>query len=248
MLLKRPAGMAGIEWLAFRLDWSLSKRREAALIGTIPRHLRHHQRFYAAFAVGLVLWAVLGRLAPAVSLVAAGDGFFAAYLALQLMFAARLTVADMRRYASFDDEGIFVVVLITLTAILLSMLSIFATLNQSPAPDPLRLGLAVASVPLGWFTFHTVAAFRYAHLYYTKLPDGDGARDAGGLGFPETQDPTSWDFLYYAFVIGMTAQVSDVQVLSTAMRRTTLLHSVASFFFNTVILALAVNMAVVQRF
>ncbi len=218
------------------------------MISSILRHLRHHQRFYVALAVGLALWALLGRLAPAVSLVAAGDGFFAAYLALQLRFATRFTVDDMRRQASFEDEGIIVVVLITLTAILLSMFSIFAILNQGPAPDRLRLGLAVASVPLGWFTFHTVAAFRYAHLYYTKLPDGDGARDAGGLGFPETKNPTSWDFLYYAFVVGMTAQVSDVQVLSTAMRRTTLLHGLASFFFNTVILALAVNMAVVQRF
>jgi uncharacterized membrane protein len=99
-------------------------------------------------------------------------------------------------------------------------------------------------VPLGWFTLHTVAAFRYAHLYYTKRGGGGNEPgDAGGLAFPETREPGTWDFLYYAFVVGMTAQVSDVQVLSTSMRRLTLAHSVTSFFFNTVLLALAVNIA-----
>ena len=83
------------------------------------------------------MWAVLGRLAPAVSFVAAGDSFFAVYLALQLIFAAGLPVSDLRRHASFDDEGIVVVVLITLTAILLSIMSIFAILNRGSAPDPL---------------------------------------------------------------------------------------------------------------
>jgi uncharacterized membrane protein len=54
--------------------------------------------------------------------------------------------------------------------------------------------------------------------------------------------PDYWDFLYFSFVIGMTCQVSDVQVTSRAMRRMTLLHGVLSFFFNTVILALSVSL------
>jgi uncharacterized membrane protein len=214
----------------------------------IYRHFRHHRRFYAALAVGLVLWAALGRLAPSIAPVAAGDGFFAVFLAAEILFVARVTVTELRRHASVSDEGILVVVLITLTAISLSMGAIFSILNQAAAPDPFELGFAVASVPLGWLTFHTVVAFRYAHLYYAKGPArGTGAADAGGLAFPATEHPTAWDFLYFAFVIGMTAQVSDVQVLSARMRRLVLWHSLASFFFNTVILALAVNMAVVHR-
>lgn len=62
-----------------------------------------------------------------------------------------------------------------------------------------------------------------------------------GLDLPETDEPGILDFLYYSFVVGMTAQVSDVQATSRAMRRTTLTHGVVSFFFNTVILALTVN-------
>ena len=101
--------------------------------------------------------------------------------------------------------------------------------------------MAVAGVPLGWLTLHTLAAFHYANLYYAPRP---GGREAGGLDFPGTKEPGPWDFLYFAFVIGMTAQVSDVAVRTAQMRRAALAHGVASFFYNTVILALAVNAAV----
>jgi uncharacterized membrane protein len=100
----------------------------------------------------------------------------------------------------------------------------------------LRAALAVASVPLGWLVLHTLMAFHYANLCYAPGPEG-----GSGLGFPRTPEPGPWDFLYFAFVIGIAAQVSDVTVRSTGMRRVVLAHSVASFFYNAVILALVVN-------
>ncbi|HEX2113690.1 MAG TPA: DUF1345 domain-containing protein, partial [Alphaproteobacteria bacterium] len=72
------------------------------------------------------------------------------------------------------------------------------------------------------------------------------AGDRAELAFPGTSEPTAWDFLYYSFVVGMTAQVSDVQILSTEMRRLTMAHGVVAFFYNTVLLALAVNLIVNQ--
>src|SRR5512134_308216 len=185
-------------------------------------------------------------VAQPIRLMVAGDGFFGVYLVLMAVLETRATPEDMRRRASFEDEGIILIVLITLTAISLSIGSIFALLEPE-RPDTFRLALAIASVPLGWLTLHTIAAFHYAHLYYAKVMSSRGHRqDAGGLAFPETSEPTGWNFLYYSFVIEMTAQVSDVQVLTTPMRRLTLAHGVASFFYNTVILALAVNLAVGQ--
>jgi len=212
--------------------------------GAIARHLNHHRRFYLALGAGLLLWAMLAPSDPELGLVVAGDGFFAAFLAAELIFVLQISLEGLRERASVNDEGIVVVVVITLIAILVSVESIFSILNQRQAPDPVLLGFAVASVPLGWFTLHTVAAFHYAHLYYAREGRTKAAR---GLEFPGEDEPTAWDFLYFAFVVGMTAQVSDVQIRSAWIRRLVLAHSLVSFFFNTVILALAVNMAVVLR-
>jgi uncharacterized membrane protein len=99
-------------------------------------------------------------------------------------------------------------------------------------------------VPLGWLTLHTVAAYHYGHLYYVRAGQDGSDRDAAGLSFPETAEPTTWDFLYFSFVIGMTAQVSDVQVRTTPMRRLVMAHGIVAFLYNTVLLALAVNIAV----
>ncbi len=85
-------------------------------------------------------------------------------------------------------------------------------------------------------------AFHYAHLFYARAAAEGGRRaDRGGLAFPKTNEPTIFDFFYYSFVVGMTAQVSDVVTTSREMRNTTVLHGIVSFFFNTVILAFTVN-------
>ena len=123
----------------------------------------------------------------------------------------------------------------------LSLAAIFLLLRQVGAGDAGGGILAVASVPLGWLMLHTLAAFHYANLFYA--PEAD-AGEAAGLEFPGTEEPGPWDFLYFAFVIGMTAQVSDVVVRTTAMRRTMLAHGIGAFFYNAVILALAVNAAI----
>lgn len=214
------------------------------MIASIPRHLHHHIRFYSSALIGLILWFAMGRLVPGMRLVAAGDGFFAAYLGFITLLACKANPDFLRRRASFDDEGIAIIVVITLIAIVLSFYSIFNLLGSSGAPDAIHLVLAIVGVPLGWFTLHTVIAFHYAHLFYGQAKTDGGKRvDIGGLAFPGGGSPTVVDFLYYSFVVAMTAQVSDVQVETTAMRRLTLIHGIASFFFNTVILALAVNVA-----
>jgi uncharacterized membrane protein len=207
-------------------------------------HIRHHARFYASALTGFLLWLAMGKWAPPFRLVAAGDAFFAVYLVLTIPFFFRATPEHMRRRASFEDEGIVVIVLITVIAVVLSFYSIFAILNRPGTSDALHFALSIAGVPLGWLSFHTVAASHYSHLYYAPVKSREAKpKDASGLQFPKTDQPSAVDFLYYSFVVGMTAQVSDVQVLTARMRRVTLIHGVASFFFNTVILALAVNVA-----
>jgi uncharacterized membrane protein len=203
----------------------------------------HHARFYLAGLFGVLVFVFARALAGSMRLIVAGDAFFAAYLASAAYVALRSTPAHMRKRASYDDEGVAAILLLTLSAIGLCLGALFALLGEERGAEPLSLALAVASVLLGWFTLHTVMAFRYAHLYYTPAPGSSGGGDRGGLAFPGTPEPRVSEFLYYALVIGMTSQVSDVQASSRRMRRTTLAHGVVSFFFNTVILALAVNIA-----
>lgn len=174
-------------------------------------------------------------------LVAAGDVFFVVYLALMWILALRLTPDDLRARAAVEDEGILLIGLLTLGALVVISVSLFAILNHKPAPGGVQLGMAIASVPLGWFMLHTAAAFHYANLFYSQVGEENEATDAGGFDFPDMKEPGAWEFLYQSFVVGMTAQVSDVDVLNTRMRKVVTVHAVVSFFFNTVVLALAIN-------
>ncbi len=216
-------------------------------------HLLHHARFYIAAFLGFVIWLLLqifplSVLPPPLPILLAGDAFFAIYLVLTMLLALYEAPSRMRQRASVEDEGFGLIAGMTLVAVALSIGSIFILLNRSGG-EITRIGLllSVANVPLGWLTLHMAASFHYAHLYYARVDDKDGKkRDAGGLKFPGGGDPVMWDFLYYSFVVGMTAQVSDVQTLTTEVRRLTLVHGIVSFFFNTVLLALAVNIVVAQ--
>jgi uncharacterized membrane protein len=215
------------------------------LISPIRRHIVHHFRFYAALLLGAGVFAADAASSGPVRLIAAGDTFFTVYLVQFARFMTEATPDRFRDKASYGDEGVFLIFLITSAAVIISFAAIFTLVNRDLHTSLFELALSVASVPLAWLMFHTVAAFHYAHRYYTKRGGpGGGREDMRGLAFPGTKEPVAWDFLYYAFVIGMTAQVSDVQVYDTRMRRLTLIHGIASFFFNTVIFALAVNVVV----
>lgn len=208
-------------------------------------HWHHHSRFYLSALFGVIVWASTWVLDERLRLVLAGDVFYAAYLISIGILAHRITLVDMRKRSSIEDEGIVLIIVIVLAVIAFSLVSLFGIFHQKQEANPLLLVLSVASVPLGWFTLHLVLAFRYAHLYYVRATvKNRKGEDMGGLAFPGTAEPGGWDFVYYSFVVGMTAQVSDVDVSSTAMRKLTTMHSVVAFFYNTVLIALAVNIAV----
>ena len=202
--------------------------------------LRRHGRFFVALGAGLAVGIVTRGYDLPLRMLLAGDTFFLVYLVLTAIFIAETTASHLRQRAARDDEGVAVIVAVSAAIVALSIAAIFLLLRDPG--DALAGGiLAVASIPLGWLMLHTLAAFHYANLFYAPAPGGG---DAGGLAFPGTSEPGPWDFLYFSFVIGMTAQVSDVAVCSTPLRQSALVHGVASFFYNTVIVALAVNAAI----
>jgi uncharacterized membrane protein len=109
-----------------------------------------------------------------------------------------------------------------------------------------HLGLAAGTIVSSWFFVHIMFALHYAHEYYDEWETGKGIvkQLRGGLDFPGTSaKPDYADFLYFSFVIGVASQTADVNVTSKAMRQVALVHCVLSFFFNTTVLALTINIA-----
>ena len=208
----------------------------------VRAYLHHHERFYLAAVAGMVALAAARMAGFPASLLLGGDVFFLVFLIFCFFLLGESTEKFARR-ADSTDEGIAVVVLVTLGAILFFCAAVFEALNTKHATSVLPLVLAGAGAPLGWLVLHTVMAFHYANLHYFDDPETtrDDTRD---LDFPGCEAPGPWDFLYFAFVIGMTCQVSDVQVKTSVMRRAVLGHGVVAFFFNTVFIAMAVNAAV----
>lgn len=169
--------------------------------------------------------------------------FFAVYLALAFLRLRRLTPTYLKQRADVADAPAFVILGVTVLAIIAAIGSLFLALNREQQAGAPELALAVAAVVLGWLTIHTMAAMHYAHVYWRPSRAYETGR-RGGLDFPGTPDPCGHDFLYFSLVIGMTAQTSDVVITSTAMRKLNLLHATVSYFFNTVLVAAAVNAAV----
>jgi uncharacterized membrane protein len=201
----------------------------------LSNHWRHHNRFYLALLPALLAYAVAREIGEPAPLAVAVDLFFVAYLVATAILAIRLDGKELDHRADIEDEGAFVVFLITLVAVVTASVAVFVALNRAHSLPVSSLLLILAGAPLGWIMLHTVSAFHYANRFYAA-PD-----NAAPLLFPGTGRPNAWDFLYFSLTIGMTAQVSDVQVTTSAMRRTVLVHSFLSFFFNTVLLVMAVN-------
>jgi uncharacterized membrane protein len=194
-----------------------------------------HVRFLTAFGLGLAVMAATqgGGLDLAMRALMAVNVFFVTYLALMAWMTLTTSSEDLRRHSEQDDEGMALILALAVVAVGVALTSVFLVLNRS-TDSAAETAFALAAAPMGWAMLHVLAAYRYAHLYYAPDPDA-------GLNFPATTAPGTWDFLYFAFTVGMTAQVSDVVVTTAQMRRVVLFHSVGSFFYNTVILALVVN-------
>ena len=167
----------------------------------------------------------------------------AVYLALAWWLCERFDAKRTRERAQAQDEPNIVLLLLMLLSTLACVVAIVVLMQQgkdfSGTERTLHIALSVIALAVSWLFIQTIFAFHYAHLYYheekLKEPDGPGLQFPGGL------EPDYFDFLYYAHVVGMTSQVSDVQVTSREMRRLTLVHSVLSFGFNMLVLALSIN-------
>ncbi|MEH3086404.1 MAG: DUF1345 domain-containing protein [Xylophilus ampelinus] len=208
------------------------------------------QRLACAAAAGLLVFGLGMALATPVRLLLAWVAAGVADLGLAWLLARSFDAARIRVRARAQDDSAALLFLAMVTALCASVVAIVVLLQQTRGLPPSQRGahaaLSVLALAISWLWIHSLFAFRYAHRYYQGEDDAADATEArkaasGGLDFPGPGDPDYFDFLYQAMVVGMTSQVSDVQVTSSAMRRLVTLHALVAFVFNVAILALGVN-------
>jgi uncharacterized membrane protein len=170
-------------------------------------------------------------------------------VALILLIGLRNALPDMmKRIAALQDAGKWTVLLLTLIAGTASLVAIAGEVplikNAAEFERNARIVLIVATIVLSWMFIHTIFALHYAHDYYSSASGSSFpvAVTGNGLVFPGDTQPTYLDFVYFSFTIGMTFQVSDVQITDPAWRGLALVHGIISFFYATGILALTINM------
>jgi uncharacterized membrane protein len=210
--------------------------------------LSRHLQFVTATACGIVAALVAAFVRPPLAFPVGADVAFAVYCALVVREMPRLTADYLSKRARAADLPVLLIFIITAAVVAASILSLFQVINSKGSPHAAELVFALLAIPLGWFTIHAMTALHYAHIYWiddaqTSVKSKNG-KPVGGLVFAGKERPEGWDFLYFSTTVGMTSQTSDTEVSTTQMRRIVLMHSVVSFFFNTIIVAAAVNLAV----
>jgi len=206
-------------------------RRQAHIV-------RHRPHFSTAAALFLLLLATM--LGAGIGL---ARGMLYAFDASALLFMTgiiwmfgRSPVAAIRARVAQQDAGRWGVLFSGVAVSAVAVVSLGIELKASENGGVLMIVLAAASLVLSWCFLNTMFGLHYAHEYYSSGTDKHKA-----LAFPGDCEPDYWDFMYFAFVLGMTFQVSDVQIQRRSARRVALAHGIVAFFFDVFILALSVN-------
>lgn len=196
--------------------------------------------FLTLFPAGAWFWHALGHsLADALDL--GFDGAALVFLAsLVPLFRNRCDGAAMRRQAARNDANRVLVLSITTLLTLVIMAAIAGELpHVGHGAGHAALVKTIGTLVLTWLFANMVYALHYAHLYY--MPGDVAGEDACGLDFPGGEDPDYFDFVYFAFTLGMTFQTADVNITGKPIRRIAVLHGFAAFIYNIGVIAFTIN-------
>jgi uncharacterized membrane protein len=205
-----------------------------------------HHRFAMSCILAVVVFiAVHGHVTLATEAVLGWNVFATSTIVLAWIVMSTKDPYDVRRGASIQDASQTFLFTVVISAATISLFAVFVLLGStkglSPTNSAEHIALSVSAIALSWTLVHTLFSLRYAHLYYFDAHKLDRDKIQGGLLFPEDNNPDYLDFAYFSFVIGMTCQVSDVNIASKRIRRVAIIHGLISFAFNTAILAMIVN-------
>ncbi len=202
------------------------------------------QRVMASLLLAAIVFFAIWRTAmnPWVKYMLVWNAFALSYIATSWTVFLKRTIPEIRRYARIDDGSrTFVTLLVLITSFSSMFAVLLVILTKNDADRNSYLPVAISGMMTSWIMVHTIYTAHYAHLFYDDA-DNDKNVHAGGLQFPKDASPDYLDFAYFAFVIGMTFQVSDVQITSRKLRRVALLHGLLSFLLNTFVVALTINL------
>ncbi len=210
----------------------------------VKLHPLHRILISAGIAGAAFLLTEVANLSPLIRMVLVWDVFALAYnITCWTVFFNR-KVDDIRKYARKEDGSrtfVFVVILLACFASMLMVLLLMISDESKETDKLLYIPVAIAGILFSWGMVHTMFAFHYAHIYYDDDEDKI-EKQAGGLEFPKEPEPDYLDFAYFSFVIGMTFQVSDVEISDRKLRRIALLHGLLAFGLNTFVVALTINL------
>jgi uncharacterized membrane protein len=202
----------------------------------------------SAAGVGLFAGALLAFIPNPLSLstrsILAWDAGCLWFVVLMVHIMGDKRAVDIERHAARQDEGRHFILGLVLIAAIASLSAVAAELtiakNVHGLDKSAHIGLAFVTVALSWVLVQMIFALHYAHEYYLPAEDGPGCRK--GLAFLDHAPPDYWDFLHFAVVIGVASQTADIAFTSKPMRRIGTVHGVISFCFNTIVLALTINL------
>jgi uncharacterized membrane protein len=211
----------------------------------LRRVLLSRARLLAGAVFGLLVWACIPSGTVASTRVIVGwDAGVLLYLGLSAPLSLMTSPAEMPAHAEAQEDGEWTIFGITLGVVIISFIAVgneFATIKNAPSGQrSWQILLVAVTLFISWLMTHVTFAYRYAHEYYERNEAGGLDK---GLEFPGEPEPDYMDFLYFALVLGMTFQVSDVQITSRKLRRVAVLHGLLGFLFNAIIIALTVNIA-----
>ncbi len=193
---------------------------------------------FVAFAVLMIVAVTVAALAgaPAGRALMIGFDTASALFLLSLWPLLDDKAADMRRTAKENDANRSALLVLTALVTAVILAAVASELGGEHAGSD--KALIIATLAATWLFSNTAYALHYAHLFYTQ----DQGKDAEGLDFPTGDAPDYWDFIYFAFTLGMTFQTADVAIQSRSMRRVAIGHGLAAFVFNLGVVAFTINM------
>ena len=204
-------------------------------------HAIHKIIICLVFAIAVYFFVDIKNINPLTRLMIGWNTFSLCMIIMAWITFKITTPAEIRKQAAVQDSSRLVIFIIILISTFASFLAVLILLiSKDKATEYLNIPVAVLGMSFSWFLVHTIFTIRYAHIFYEDHKTNPDV-PAGGLNFPDDEKPGYLDFAYFSFVLGMTFQVSDVQVTSKRFRKLALLHGILSFTFNTVIVALTIN-------